>query len=154
MKKNSLLLLLFFMAVGLRATISIDETRKYTFVCTQWGTGNMVLGANHGSTYSVFYDITSDNGPGDHLWVLRKDGEGYTIRNASSGEYLVYVAGTQTNSAGEVVSKGIGLAATAAGDEARWLFAENGQGTVTIENVGTRGQYFNVRIQNLSLIHI
>lgn len=148
MKKNSLLLLLFFMAVGLRATISIDETRKYTFVCTQWGTGNMVLGANHGSTYSVFYDITSDNAPGDHLWVLRKDGEGYTIRNASSGEYLVYVAGTQTNSAGEVVSKGIGLAATAAGDEARWLFAENGQGTVTIENVGTRGQYFNVRIQN------
>lgn len=149
MKKKSLLLFLFMcVALGLQATISISETKKYTFVCTQWASGYMVLGANHGSTYSVFYDITADKSVGDHLWELRKDGDGYTIRNAASGQYVVYTAGTQTNGDGAVTAKGLTLADAATGDEARWIFAENGQGTVTIENVGVPGQYFNVRIQN------
>lgn len=146
MRKTLLFLTALLLAVGVQATITIDEGKKYYFVCKKWGVGSIVLGANHGSSAYVYYD-TSNKLSDDSYWFLKKDGSGYTIQNASSREYLVY-----KDERIDGVAKGIQLSASVTGDDARWNFGEDGSGNIYIYNIGESGQYFNVRTDGTNLV--
>lgn len=151
MKRIGLLLLLVVVSsFSLKgAEINIVSGKNYRFVCENWqGTGYMVLGKYHNSTAYVFYDISSDGTADDCLWTVTADGGGYTIKNAKTGEYLVYAEGQETNASGNVIAKGLRLATEVTGNNGRWTFGDTGQGALYIANVAAPGQYFNTRNSN------
>lgn len=152
MKKILLLFTCFCIALTAGATINIKDGGKYRFVCVNYNTGNMVLGANHNVAPYVYYYTTLTTASDDAWWVVKTDGNGYTISNAQSGEYLIYKEGRTTNSNGEYTAKGIQLATSVSDDNGRWTLTENEQGSIIIENVGTPGQYFNVRTDGTYLV--
>ena len=150
MKKTFLFLLGLMMVISLKATIKIADGQKYYFVCTQWPSGSIVLGENHSQSPLVYYDMETGQLSPDSYWILKKsdNGDGYTICNAQSKQYLVYSATQQTNANGEIIAKGIVLSSSATSDYAVWKITENGEGAVYIENAGASGQYFNIRNPN------
>ena len=142
MKKTFLFLLGLMMVISLKATIKIADGQKYYFVCTQWPSGSIVLGENHSQSPLVYYDMETGQLSPDSYWILKKsdNGDGYTICNAQSKQYLVYSATQQTNANGEIIAKGIVLSSSATSDYAVWKITENGEGAVYIENAGASGQ--------------
>ncbi len=155
MKKFTLLLTGLLLVLTVHAGISIESGKNYTFTCMNWNSGiqgYMVLGANHGAVPYVYYDVTQTVPSADAYWTITMDGAGFTIRNAESGQYLVYAEGRPTNGNGEYLAKGIQLADNVSDDTGRWMFYENYQGVVYVENVGVSGQYFNVRTDNTYLV--
>lgn len=150
MKKIGFLLLFALSVLSLHgADVNIESGKDYQFVCENWqGSGRMVLGRYHGSTAYVFYDISADGTAADCYWTVTASGQGYTIRNAKSGEYLVYVDGQETDGNGNIIAKGLRLSAEASGDNARWTFGDTGQGSLYVANLAEPGQYFNVRTDN------
>ena len=153
--KKTLLLLLACLATGLaaHADIAVTDGGKYRFVCVDYPQGHMVLGAYHNAVPYVYY-LTPANGTSDVdcWWEVSRSGQGYTIRNAASGEYLTYSATREQNASGEYLSKGLTLSSTATTTASQWTLQENGSGSLIIENVGTRGQYFNLRKDGTYLV--
>lgn len=146
MRKTLLFLTVLLLAIGVQATVTIEDGKKYYFVCKKWNTGSLVLGANHSSSAYVYYD-TSSTLHDDSYWLISKSGSGYTIQNASSKEYLVY-----RNERIEGVAKGIQLAESVTDDDGRWAFGEDASGNIYIYNVSQSGQYFNVRMDGTYLV--
>lgn len=144
---------LIFVLTG-RATISITDGGKYRIVCSYDATGNVVLGDYHSATPFVYYAIGLSSVPSDAWWVVSKNGNGYTICNAISGQYLVYSSQrTSSYMNGQTVytSKGLQLSSTVSGDEARWTFSESGD-YVVISNVLQTAQHFNLRVDGTYLV--
>ena len=150
MKKIGLLLLLPFCLMSLNgAEINIVSGKNYQFVCENWqGSGRMVLGRYHNSTARVFYEVMSDGTSEDCYWTVTASGRGYTIKNAKTGEYLIYVDGQETDADGNILAKGLRLAMEVTGDNGRWTFGDTGQGALYIANVAEPSQYFNARNAN------
>ncbi len=141
------------LALTAHAIITIESGQKYRFTCMSYdGIGYMVLGANHGSPAYVYYDITLDVPTEDCYWVLTSDGGGFTIKNAQSGQYLIYKDERVQNEAGEWVAKGIQLADNVTDNTGRWTFSENNQGAVIIASLQDPGQTFNLRQDGTYLI--
>lgn len=144
--------ILFFLAatlltVSMQATITIENGQKYYFVCKKWNTGSMLLGANHGSTAYVYYDNETGSLHEDSYWLIEKSGDGYTIQNAQSKEYLIY-----KDERIEGIAKGIQLATSVTDDYGRWTFGESTSGHIYICNVAESGQFFNVRTDGTYLV--
>lgn len=144
---------LLFMMTG-RATISITDGGKYRIVCKYDTNGNIVLGEYHNATPFVYYAVGLSSVPSDAWWVISKNGNGYTICNAISGEYLVYSSNrTYDTVNGQTVytSKGIQLASYVSSDEGRWTFSES-NGYVVISNLSQTAQHFNLRTDGTNLV--
>lgn len=133
------------MAVTVHAAVSFESGKRYRFVCSQWNTGAVALGANHGSTALVYYYLDSTT-PEDGWWYVENNGAGYTLQNAQSKEYLYY-EGTREES----VAKGIRLTDTGTGNTAAWAFHATDNGFY-ITNVAQPGQYINVRTDGTNLV--
>lgn len=136
-------LLLFFLTLALsacavQAAISFDANTKYRFSCKAYGSGSLVLGANHGSSAYLYYQ-TSNTFSADSWWYIRAEGEGYTLLNASDGKYITYDAERIPD-----VAKGLVLTDTPQGAASQWKFAER-NGFLVIQSVGEPGQWFNLR---------
>lgn len=146
MKK--ILLSLTFLLLGMQAfaVITFDANKKYRIVCNNWNTGAMVLGSNHGSTALLYYDATATTDTEDAWWYIKQDGNGYTIQNAKSRDYIYY-EGTRENG----VAKGIRLTSTVTGDVARWTFGVL-DNDIYIKNVAQSGEYINIRTDGTNLI--
>lgn len=152
MRKITLLLCGLLVGLFASAGVKVESGQKYRIVCMQYLNGCAVLGAGHSAVPAVYYMHSVTDIPEDGWWTVTLDGAGYTLRNAQSGEYLYYDPDRRQNSDGAYITKGLDLADNVEGDEARWTFSENGQGSLIIENVGTPGQYFNQRTDGTYLL--
>lgn len=154
MKRLLLLAFTLIIAVASHATISITDGGKYRIVCSYDTNGNVVLGSYHNAMPFVYYVVGQASVPSDAWWVVSKNGNGYTIRNAVSGQYLVYSnqrTTTTVNGQSAYTSKGLQLASSVSGDEARWTFSESGD-YVVISNVSQTSQHFNLRSDGSYLV--
>ncbi len=145
MKKSLFLLVGWLVCVTLHAELVFENDKKYRIVCDYWENGTLTLGANHGSTAYVYYNVAGST-PEDGWWYIRQDGGGYTISNALSGEYLAY-----RNERIDGVIKGLALTTEMGGDECRWTFGEN-DGSHYIANVAETAQWINVRTDGTYLV--
>ena len=152
MKKFLLLISLFCLAAVSHAVIAIKDGGKYRIACQKYDNGNVVLGEKHDAAAFLYYAVNLTDIPDDAWWVLSAKNSGFTIKNAATGQYMVYKSGKQTNAAGQYTAKGIQLSNTADNDNAVWSFTETTTGTLIIENVGTPGQYFNLRTDGTYLL--
>lgn len=144
---------LIFVMTG-RATISITDGGKYRIVCKYDTNGNIVLGEYHDAKPFVYYAVGLSTVPSDAWWVVSKNGNGYTICNAISGEYLVYSSQRTSETVnGQTVytSKGLQLASYVSSDEGRWTFSESGD-YVVISNVSQTSYHFNLRTDGTNLV--
>ena len=146
MKRLFLLILSALMLTQAFAVVTFDATKKYRIVCNNWNSGGLTLGKNHGSTALLYYDITATTSTSDVWWYIRPDGNGVTIQNVSSGEYLYY-DGTRENG----VAKGIRLSVSVTGDVARWTVGVT-DNDIYFKNLEQSGEYINVRTDGTYLV--
>lgn len=136
---------LFTASVAVAAP-SFDSSKKYRIVCKTYGTGAVVLGSNHNSKAYLYYAENGEDAT-DAWWYIKADGDGYTIQNAQSGEYITYYS-TRI----EGVAKGLALTSDVTGDEARWTITEQDDQYCVIANVQNTWQWFNLRTDGTYLL--
>ena len=146
--KRFLLLLctLLLTAAGTHATPTFKTGEKYKFVCKSFGYGSIVLGSQHSSTAYIYYDLSTDDSD-DSWWYVETEGNGYTLRNASSGAYITY-----SSERIETMAKGLVLSTSSSGTASQWTIAHNADNYYTITNVGNTNQRFNVRVDGTYLV--
>lgn len=149
-------LVLFFFALlafGIsKAAPEFKDNVKYRFSCKKYnekdGFGSVTLGANHGSTAELFYLKTSTYSD-DSWWYIRKQGNGYVIVNAKSGQYMTF-----TNNRVTGKTKGITLTSSGSTSASQWTFSTESHydGYCMVFNVQNPDQCFNLRMDNTYLL--
>lgn len=132
--------------VAAAATPSFDSSKKYRIVCKSIGSGALVLGSNHDSQAYLYYAENGDDAT-DAWWYIKADGNGYTIQNAQSSEYITYYA-TRIDG----VAKGLALTSSVTSDEARWTITQYNGEYCVIANVQNTSQWFNLRTDGTNLL--
>lgn len=149
-------LVLFFFALlafGIsKAAPEFKDNVKYRFSCKKYnekdGFGSVVLGANHGSTAELYY-LTTSTYSADSWWYIRKQGNGYVIVNAKSGQYMTF-----TNNRVTGKTKGITLTSSGSTSASQWTFSTETHydGYCMVFNVQNPDQCFNLRMDNTYLL--
>lgn len=149
-------LVLFFFALlafGIsKAAPEFKDNVKYRFSCKKYnaydGYGSVTLGANHGSTAELYY-LTTSTYSADSWWYIRKQGNGYVIVNAKSGQYMTF---TSTRLEGK--TKGITLTSSATTSASQWTFSTESyyDGYCMVLNVQNPDQCFNLRMDGTYLL--
>ena len=149
-------LVLFFFALlafGIsKAAPEFKDNVKYRFSCKKYnaydGCGSVTLGANHGSTAELYY-LTTSTYSADSWWYIRKQGNGYVIVNAKSGQYMTF-----TNNRVTGKTKGITLTSSGSTSASQWTFSTESHydGYCMVFNVQNPDQCFNLRMDNTYLL--
>lgn len=149
-------LVLFFFALlafGIsKAAPEFKDNVKYRFSCKKYnaydGYGSVTLGANHGKTAELYY-LTTSTYSDDSWWYIRKQGNGYVIVNAKSGQYMTF---TSTRLEGK--TKGITLTSSATTSASQWTFSTESyyDGYCMVLNVQNPDQCFNLRMDGSYLL--
>ena len=135
-----------------QAVTTIKDGAKYRITCQRYDNGCVVLGEKHDAAAFLYYATNLETVPEDAWWVLSVKGAGFTMKNAATGQYMVYKSGKLTNDAGQYTAKGIQLSNTADDNYAVWTLTETTTGMLIIENAGAPGQYFNLRTDGSYLL--
>lgn len=149
-------LVLFFFALlafGIsKAAPEFKDNVKYRFSCKKYnekdGFGSVTLGANHGSTAELYY-LTTSTYSADSWWYIRKQGNGYVIVNAKSGQYMTF-----TNNRVTGKTKGITLTSSGSTSASEWTFSTESyyDGYCMVLNVQNPDQCFNLRMDYTYLL--
>lgn len=135
-----------------QAVTTIKDGAKYRITCQRYDNGCVVLGEKHDAAAFLYYATNLEAVPEDAWWVLSVKGAGFTMKNAATGQYMVYKSGKLTNDTGQYTAKGIQLSNTADDNYAVWTLTETTTGMLIIENAGAPGQYFNLRTDGSYLL--
>lgn len=135
-----------------QAVTTIKDGAKYRITCQRYDNGCVVLGEKHNAAAFLYYATNLEAVPEDAWWVLSVKGAGFTMKNAATGQYMVYKSGKLTNDTGQYTTKGIQLSNTADDNYAVWTLTETTTGMLIIENAGAPGQYFNLRTDGSYLL--
>lgn len=122
-----------------QAVTTIKDGAKYRITCQRYDNGCVVLGEKHDAAAFLYYATNLETVPEDAWWVLSVKGAGFTMKNAATGQYMVYKSGKLTNDAGQYTAKGIQLSNTADDNYAVWTLTETTTGMLIIENAGAPG---------------
>ena len=152
MKRFLLLFSLLCLAMVSQAVTTIKDGAKYRITCQRYDNGCVVLGEKHDAAAFLYYATNLEAVPEDAWWVLSVKGAGFTMKNAATGQYMVYKSGKLTNDTGQYTAKGIQLSNTADDNYAVWTLTETTTGMLIIENAGAPGQYFNLRTDGSYLL--
>ena len=112
------LLLFLLAATHANAFIKIESGKNYRLVCMHQPGGIVVTGAAHSAVPYVYYLTSYTSIPDDGWWTVTKSGSGYTLRNAATGQYLIYKNERLQNAQGQYLAKGLQLADEATGNNA------------------------------------
>ena len=134
--RRCLFLLLMAIPLTALAEIKIESGKTYYITCNQNTAGYVALGANHGSSFLMTY-VLGNTPANDGYWIITKDGNGYTIRNAASQEYVSWYSQRDTY-------KNMILTSDVEDDSQRWTFEEY-NGSIIIRNVGNDAYIWNTR---------
>lgn len=122
-----------------QAAPAFKANTKYRITCQYYSNvGSVCLGSNHNSNAYFYYYLNATT-PSDAWWYITAEGSGYTIRNATSGEYLTYTGDRISG-----VTKGLGNPTTSAGTASQWTFEEK-NGSWLVRNVQSTSQVLNLR---------
>ena len=141
MMKKSLfyLIILYFCLCPLR-TFAALENGVYSISCLQ-GDGYVALGAYHNVDPYICYMKDGSALTADAFWVVTNTKSGYTFRNETSGQYLIY-----TTDRVDANYKYMTLADSAPDDQSHlWYVLENGDGSFSINSVVADSYYWNLR---------
>lgn len=142
-------LLFFFVAALLAATAAatpkFESGKTYRIVCDLYGGSGITLGARHGSPAELYYYFIPSV-PSDAYWHISASGDGYTIQNAVTKEYLQYNPVRVEN-----VCKGISLSSTFTGSDCQWTFRKENS-SYYIVSVSQPEHSFNVRTDGTYLV--
>lgn len=140
-------------AFSASAEIKIADGGTYRIACAYAPNGTIALGDRHDAVPYIYYVTDATVTPADGWWIISRGGDnGYTIRNAASGQYLVYREGRPQNAQGQYYAKGIQLSTSATDDSALWTITENEGGSVVIASAEQPGQKFNLRTDGSWLV--
>lgn len=134
--RRCLFLLLMTIPLTALAEIKIESGKTYYITCNQNTAGYVALGVNHGSSFLMTY-VLGNTPANDGYWIITKDGNGYTIRNAVSQEYVSWYSQRDTY-------KNMILTSDVEDDSQRWTFEEY-NGSIIIRNVGNDAYIWNTR---------
>ncbi len=144
MKKETLLITLFlsFFAVSVsRADWSVQAGTQY-YITNDVATGWLALGAQQGDSHALYYQTAVDTKTDDAYWLIEESGNGYTIQNNYSGEYLSWSDDYDSE-------RNLCLATSVSGDEQRWTLNSDGSGGIIIRSLYNSGYHLNVRTSTL-----
>ena len=80
--------LLLLCLTSAHATPAFKSGTRYRIVCHLYDdTGMLVLGANHSSSVLLYYSTTESTAT-DGWWYIEKSGNGFTIQNAQTKQYM------------------------------------------------------------------
>lgn len=151
--KKFILFFFALLAYGIsNAAPVFKDNVKYRFSCKKYnaydGYGSVTLGANHGSTAELYY-LTTSNYSDDSWWYIRKQGSGYVIVNAKSGQYMTF-----TNNRVTGKTKGITLTSSGSTSASEWTFSTETyyEGYCMVLNVKNPDQCFNLRMDGTYLL--
>ena len=151
--KKFILFFFALLAYGIsNAAPVFKDNVKYRFSCKKYnaydGYGSVTLGANHGSTAELYY-LTTSNYSDDSWWYIRKQGGGYVIVNAKSGQYMTF-----TNNRVTGKTKGITLTSSGSTSASEWTFSTETyyEGYCMVLNVKNPDQCFNLRMDGTYLL--
>lgn len=144
--RKVLLFMLFFAALSAMGAVQFNETTRYRLVCKKFGAGGIGIGAYHGSTALVYYDIYARAATADAWWYIRKNGNGYTFQNAATGQYLYHESTRE-----EQVAKGLRLCNAVTSDSVRWRLISK-DSFFEISNKAVPSQYINCRTDGSYLV--
>ena len=131
-----LYLLLMALPLTALAEINIESGKTYYITCNQDPAGYVALGENHGSNFLMTY--VSGNTPADDgYWIITKDGEGYTIRNAKSQKYVSW-------SDDYDALRNMNLVTQVQDDNQRWTLEEY-NGSIIIMSLANPNYVWNTR---------
>ncbi len=153
MNKFLPLITALFISGAAYADINITDGEKYRIASSYYsGYGAVVLGSYHSATPYVYYVTSYSSVPDDGWWTIKKDGNGYTISNALTNQFLTYSSEREKDSSGNYLSKGIVLSDDISNDYGRWTFEQSGSNAVIIRNLGETSQSFNLRVDGTYLL--
>ena len=146
MKKSFILALTawFSLALSLLAA-DFDSQTKYRFSCKQYAGSVLVPGVAHGQLPELYFDPQGTL-TDDAWWFIRADGDGYTISNASTGQFITY---TTERFPGAV--KGLKLTDYKQNDDSRWTIEASGS-YFLIRSVSNPTHIFNLRTDGTYLL--
>lgn len=134
--------LLLLCLTSAHATPAFKSGTRYRIVCHLYDdTGVLVLGANHSSSVLLYYSTTESTAT-DGWWYIEKSGNGFTIQNAQTKQYMTW---TDQRVNGQY--KYIYLTDASKGETSQWTFEEgNGNSSyMNVRNVGQTDWLFNLR---------
>ncbi len=140
MRKTLLLFCLVLLGVA-RMTAATPlfeyESGKKYYIACEYTEGFVAIGASHNVAYELYY-VNSTSVTADGYWYIEQSGDGYTIKNASTGDYLAW---TDTYNQ---YCKYLTLQADV-DDNAIWYINNIGNQHVTIQSVAYPSYYWNLR---------
>ena len=144
MKNNYLLTLLFFLlSLGTaRAEWNIVKGKPYYITCN-YATGWLGLGAYQGSGYPLLYQTSGAAMTDDAWWLITPDGEGYTMQNSLTNEYLSW--------SDDYSIRNLDLTTQVTDDRQRWTLEEGGDGIV-IRSLYNSTYYLNTRTSSTHFV--
>ncbi len=151
MKKTLLLVVCLLLNSTLAIGATLVSGARYRIVCAG-NEGQIVLGANHGSTAQIYCDVANDPSggyPDDAWWVITESGKGsYTLMNAKSGEYMMF-----DSERVETEKKGISMTTMSSGTSVEWAITETTTtGVFHITSIESPTNYMNVRKDGSNLV--
>lgn len=138
MKNNYLLTLLFFLLpLGVaHAEWNVEKGKAYYITCN-YANGWLGLGLYQSSGYPLIYQTSGAEKSDDAWWLISPDGDGYTIQNNYTGEYL-----TWSDDYDQL--RNLDLSKYVTDDRQRWTLEEADDGIV-IRSLYNPGYHLNTR---------
>ena len=90
MKRPQLLLLTLLGTLGLQASPSFDQAKRYHIVCRQWTQGCVTDGNSANQQTPVYYLTTATEAEETYWIFTEEETNQYTIKNAKTGKYITY----------------------------------------------------------------
>ena len=119
-----LTVLMSVITLSARARLNFSPDKTYRIVSMMYAGGSLLTGSAHGSEAPIFYSET-DETSADAYWTFTLVHDSlYTIRNASTGEYVTY-DGERTDH-----KRYVGLTSEISGENSYWSIVISGDGFV------------------------
>ena len=141
MKRLRLLLLTLLGTLGLQASPSFDQAKRYHIVCRQWTQGCVTDGNSANQQTPVYY-LTTATEAEETYWIFTEEGTNlYSIKNAKTGQYITY------DGVRDTYRRYVSMTDQMDGEKSLWYIYRpfEGDDVYAIRNVGQYDHVWDVR---------
>lgn len=141
MKRLQLLLLTLLGTLGLQASPSFDQAKRYHIVCRQWTQGCVTDGNSANQQTPVYY-LTTATKAEETYWIFTEEETNlYSIKNAKTGKYITY------DGVRDTYRRYVSMTDQMDGEKSLWYIYQpfNGDDAYAIRNIGQYDHVWDVR---------
>ena len=140
---------MLFGVLTLGAKPQFQLGKKYKIVCEQYTNGCTSIGSAHGKETPVYY-LENGGSTDDCYWYINEEEPGrFSIRNASTGEYITYTGGRSDGIGAGNDIRYVGMTVTMDEDDAlksMWSFEQYSDNIYVIRNGSATTHIWDVRV--------